>query len=89
MTCDRRILLGANRDPFGIFTRIFSFTDLPNFVLIGFPAPESGNPLLIPLAGHELGHTVWKGRSLASKYKKSIEDTILSLIELNIPCAPK
>lgn len=32
---------------------------LPGFVLIGFPAHESGNPLLIPLAGHELGHHVW------------------------------
>lgn len=32
---------------------------LPNFVLIGLPAPESSNPLLLPLAGHELGHAVW------------------------------
>lgn len=32
--------------------------ELPGFVLIGFPAPESSNPLLIPLAGHELGHTI-------------------------------
>lgn len=32
---------------------------LPGFVLIGLPSPESSNPLLVPLAGHELGHSVW------------------------------
>lgn len=34
--------------------------ELPGFVLIGLPAPESANPLLLPLAGHELGHSVWE-----------------------------
>ena len=33
--------------------------ELPGFVLIGIPSPESANPLLVPLAGHELGHSVW------------------------------
>ncbi len=32
---------------------------LPNFVFIGIPAHESGNPLVAPLAGHELGHALW------------------------------
>mgnify|MGYP001286141063 CR=1 FL=1 len=35
-----------------VYTEI---ADLPGFVLIGLPAPESSNPLLVPLAGHELG----------------------------------
>ena len=36
--------------------------DLSNFVLIGLPAPESSNPLLLPLAGHrELGHALCPG----------------------------
>src|SRR5439155_22334513 len=38
--------------------------DLPKFLFIGLPAPESANPLLIPLAGHELGHAVWSRYSL-------------------------
>jgi hypothetical protein len=33
--------------------------ELPGFVMIGIPAPESANPLVVPLAGHELGHSVW------------------------------
>src|SRR5258708_1445850 len=37
---------------------------LQNFVLIGLPASEAENPLLVPLAGHELGHSVWRRRNL-------------------------
>jgi hypothetical protein len=32
---------------------------LPGFVIITIPASESANPLILPLAGHELGHRVW------------------------------
>jgi hypothetical protein len=34
--------------------------ELPGFVMIGIPSPESANPLLVPLAGHELGHSIWR-----------------------------
>lgn len=42
--------------------------ELPDFVLLGLPACESGNPLLIPLAGHELGHTAWRCRHIEANY---------------------
>src|SRR5208282_3438196 len=32
---------------------------LRDFVFIGIPAHESGNPLIAPLAGHEMGHALW------------------------------
>ncbi len=38
--------------------------DLDGFVLVGLPASESGNPLLLPLAGHELGHPAWRKFSM-------------------------
>lgn len=41
------------------FTWPMSLDLLPDFVLIGSPAPESGNVLIAPLAGHEIGHTAW------------------------------
>jgi hypothetical protein len=57
-------------------------TQLPGLVLIGMPAHESANPLLAPLAGHELGHSAW-GRSrktywnhLKPKIKQAIINTI-------------
>lgn len=37
-----------------------SLDDLKNFILIGLPASEAGSALLAPLAGHELGHAVWR-----------------------------
>jgi hypothetical protein len=30
------------------------------FVLVGLPVSEAGNPLIAPLAGHELGHNIWR-----------------------------
>ncbi len=41
-----------------------SLEDLKSFVLIGLPASEASNALLIPLAGHELGHAVWRKRGI-------------------------
>lgn len=54
---------------------------LKNFILIGLPATESDNPLLVPLAGHELGHHIWANSSLSSKLKAPITIEIIRLIE--------
>ena len=55
--------------------------DLPNFVLIGLPATESGNPLLTPLAGHELGHTTWQKKRVFEKYVAKIAEAMYTRIE--------
>src|SRR4051812_25114337 len=62
------------------FTYPFVFSELPNFVLIGLPASESDNPLIIPLAGHELGHSVWKIYDLSRRFTPAIEASILQEI---------
>ena len=54
-----------------------AMTDLPGFVLIGLPAPESSNPLLLPLAGHEMGHSLWESKSLANEFAARIETGVL------------
>ncbi len=41
-----------------------SLEDLRSFVLIGMPASEAASALLLPLAGHELGHAVWRNRGI-------------------------
>jgi len=53
---------------------------LPGFVLIGFPAPESSNPLLAPLSGHELGHSVWTKHGLRQHFSPKIQEKILAYI---------
>jgi hypothetical protein len=52
--------------------------NLPGFVLIGFPAQESENPLVIPLAGHELAHSVWLKRGLDNAFRSPINQHIIS-----------
>lgn len=59
-----------------------SITELPDFILIALPATESSNPLVFPLAGHELGHSIWANQQLAKKFddriKKGISDELKS-----------
>lgn len=56
---------------------------LPNYLLIGLPAPESANPLLIPLAGHELGHPLWDRQALARTLDPEIWDRAAAHIRKN------
>jgi hypothetical protein len=57
---------------------------LPGFVVIGLPAPEASNPLLLPLGGHELGHTIWEARGFKGKYKGQIRERIMNAVRSNI-----
>jgi hypothetical protein len=56
---------------------------LPNFVLLGMPTSESNNSLLLPLAGHELGHSVWNHGGFESKYSAHIIKEINSYLKSN------
>jgi hypothetical protein len=61
----------------------FIYADIPemqDFVLVGFPATDSSNPLLVPLAGHELGHGIWLKRDLARAYRDELLQTIIATI---------
>src|SRR5207244_12690146 len=58
---------------------------LPKFVLNGIPASESENPLLLPLAGHELGHTLWVANQLDKLFDAKIEDEMLTVLETRLP----
>ena len=58
-------------------------TSLRDFVLIGLPAPESENPLLLPLAGHELGHAVWNRRVDLEKLKDELSSKLLQELKDN------
>jgi hypothetical protein len=74
-----KLILSSEWEEYSPFT-YRPISELPNFVLIGFPAPESSNPLLIPLAGHELGHTIWNVKGLASGYAQRVEEKMFEEI---------
>lgn len=57
---------------------------LEDFVFIGLPASEAANPLLIPLAGHELGHAVWMNRIPVGQYSQKIRDEIFLFIRQHL-----
>ncbi len=56
---------------------------LEDFVLIGLPAPESANPLLIPLAGHELGHSVWGAEKFSNTFSARVNDSVIKELTEN------
>jgi hypothetical protein len=53
---------------------------LPSYVLIGLPAPESSNPLLLPLAGHELGHSLWRAHNLGDDLHRDAVGAVFTSI---------
>ena len=57
--------------------------ELRGVVLMGLPAPESANPLLIPLTGHELGHPVWSQKGPEETVKRELQANILREIRAN------
>lgn len=74
-----RFMLSSEWDysPF-VYTRL---PELEEFVLIGLPACESSNPLLAPLAGHELGHSLWTARELESKFQAQVTEKVVKTIK--------
>lgn len=60
---------------FSPLTYPLTVTALPNYVLIGMPSSESSNALIIPLAGHELGHSVWQSDQLEDRFISDVEDS--------------
>ncbi len=80
---DTKLILSSEWESYSPF--IFNpIQALPKYVLIGLPAPECANPLLIPLAGHELGHTLWRENELAKTLRKTVEEAVLSAIERSL-----
>jgi hypothetical protein len=75
---ETRLLVSSEWD-FSPYTLI-GCTHLPGFVLIGLPATESANPFLLPLAGHELGHTVWAEFDLEAEIDSVLRQKILAEI---------
>lgn len=49
---------------------------IPNYLLIGLPAHESSNPLVLPVAGHEIGHPVWRANACEKSYRAEMSGVI-------------
>lgn len=69
---------------FSPFTRTIGKSELAEFVFIGLPASETGNALILPLAGHEIGHSMWQHHGLEKKLKPVITQTLERMYVANI-----
>jgi hypothetical protein len=49
-------------------------------VLVGLPASESGNGLIMPLAGHEIGHNVWSSNDLNQHFLAFVSSVLVEEI---------
>lgn len=65
------------------FTYPMSVDQLADTILIGTPAPEANNPHLIPLAGHEVGHSAWRVYACAPRYTLLVTETVKAELETN------
>lgn len=57
-------------------TYALSVPVLPGYVLLGMPATELSNALILPLTGHELGHSVWTNEDFESKMADKVQNQI-------------
>jgi hypothetical protein len=63
---------------FSPLTYRLSFEELPDIIFLGLPAFESGNALIIPLAGHELGHWIWRNGHLDTQLIGPLQEAVLN-----------
>lgn len=66
---------------FSPFTLLYPGEFGDRFVLVGLPISEAGNPLIAPLAGHELGHNIWRRLPALNVY---INDQVKSKVNATI-----
>lgn len=67
---------------FSPFTMLYPNDFGNKFVLVGLPVSEVTNPLIAPLAGHELGHNIWRTLlQLQDDVGSAVDEKVLYLIE--------
>jgi hypothetical protein len=66
-----------------------SLEDLRSFVLIGLPASEAASALLLPLAGHELGHAVWRNLGIGGSVAATLQYRCDDLYSSDMPAFKK
>jgi hypothetical protein len=72
-----RLLLSSEWDYAPTFRHDKAMRD---YVIIGLPAHEASNPLLLPLCGHEFGHALWIRNNLEPAFKGKIDNSIAKLV---------
>jgi hypothetical protein len=83
---DAKLLMSSEWD-FVPFTYPMTLDLLPNFVLVGAPAPESNNVLITPLAGHEIGHSAWRKHAVKTDVETPLVQALVGALQAATPVA--
>jgi hypothetical protein len=78
---DAKVLISSEWN-FVPFTYPMNIDILPKFALLGGPATESNNVLVLPLAGHEIGHSVWRAFGCGDKLQPALHIAIEKIFEI-------
>lgn len=79
---DTRLIFSSEWE-FTPFTYPMNVAALPDFIIVGAPATESQNLLVVPLAGHEIGHSVWKNIKARPALKNDFEEKCRGFVDKN------
>lgn len=82
ITPDVRLVMSSEWD-FSPFTMPHG-TTLKGFVFVGMPATIAEKALLIPLAGHEFGHSVWNVQNCEPKVQQLLQPAIWNQIRARL-----
>jgi len=63
---------------FSPLTYTLSFEELPEVVFLGLPSFESANALVVPLAGHEIGHWIWRRQDIETQISAAFQENVLN-----------
>ena len=81
---DVRLIYSSEWD-YSPFTETFTFPKLQNdLVVVGLPAHESSNALVIPVVGHELGHALWFRADVISQLGPEIEADVIAYFKIHL-----
>ena len=58
-------------------------SNMKDIVVIGLPASEASNALVLPMVGHELGHLLWSSRKMADAISTTVTKKAHDLSEKN------
>ena len=81
---DVRLLISSEWD-FIPFTYPMSFEAVPNLILVGSPATEAQNLLVTPLAGHEIGHSIWFQKAVGDALNDTIIEAVSKYFDVHPP----
>nr|UXE45449.1 hypothetical protein Hi04_10k_c4921_00026 [uncultured bacterium] len=77
---DAKLVISSEWD-FSPFTLLYPHNALSEFVLVGLPMSESGNALVAPLAGHELGHNIWRHHKVLQRLVPLAQEKLRACIQ--------